>query len=143
MPKRIANGLTLLSAVVCVGSALLVGRSFFLSDVLEVSVWKSRGCRAVAIGGILVLDDMPYSPGLRYRTRSAARIGKQHDALWRSSEGIRWLSLGWRAGEWLILPLWLLSLLTAIPPVRWWRARRRGGGRGFAVEGGGPGGARE
>ena len=33
MPKRIANGLTLLSAVVCVGSAMLVGRSFYRYDV--------------------------------------------------------------------------------------------------------------
>jgi len=32
MPKRIANGLTLLSAVVCVGSLALVWRSFVWMD---------------------------------------------------------------------------------------------------------------
>ncbi|HEV2294169.1 MAG TPA: hypothetical protein VGR35_09950 [Tepidisphaeraceae bacterium] len=39
----------------------------------------------------------------------------------------------------MILPLWRLPLLTAIGPVRWWRKRRRDGGRGFAVEGAGAG----
>jgi hypothetical protein len=35
--------------------------------------------------------------------------------------------------DWLILPLWLLPLLTAIPPARWWRARRRASWTAFAV----------
>jgi hypothetical protein len=34
----------------------------------------------------------------------------------------------------IVLPLWLLPILTAILPVRWWLIRRRRGGREFPVE---------
>src|SRR5688500_18404303 len=65
----------------------------------------------------------------QYFSRSAREVRPQLDRLWRSeARGIRPLGLGWGTANsltYLILPLWLLPLLTAIPPVRWWRARRR------------------
>ncbi len=45
MPRRIANALTLLSAVVCVLSAMVVGRSFFTSD----GVWVRTGHQASGV----------------------------------------------------------------------------------------------
>ena len=67
----------------------------------------------------------------------AARLRPAVDNVWRRLRGIRALGVGWNMtgvqDEWLILPLWLLPLLTAIPPARWWRARRRASGTGFAV----------
>ncbi|HEV2295479.1 MAG TPA: hypothetical protein VGR35_16640 [Tepidisphaeraceae bacterium] len=61
---------------------------------------------------------------------------------WGGMRGSRWLGIGWGGvseQKLLILPLWLLPLLTAIAPVRWLLKRRRERGRGFAVEGAGAG----
>ena len=139
MPKRIANGLTLLSAVVCVGSALLVVRSFFLADSLYVPIGPARCCVAVTIdGAVMLLHELSFG-GFSHSTGSAAEVRSEtSDAIWNGLTGIKRLGIGWGyliGTQILVLPLWLLPLLTAIPPVRWHRARRREGGRGFAVEG--------
>ncbi|HEV2293203.1 MAG TPA: hypothetical protein VGR35_05065 [Tepidisphaeraceae bacterium] len=138
MPRRLANGLTLLSAVVCVGSAMLVGRSFWRVDTVTVPVGRTtQGAIAAAEGQLWLIgvrartsfsyEELEYTPSLR------SEIG----SIWGELHGIRWLGSGYgRYGgtTYLILPLWLLPLLTAIPPVWWWRKRRRDGGRGFAVQ---------
>ena len=121
MPKRLANGLTLLSAAVCLGSAMLVGRSMFAEDVMTL---YSARLEAATINGQIVVKEDRYPWAFPDPVLSGMEEA--------------WLGIGWGTcarGKYVILPLWLLPLLTAIPPVRWWRARRREGGRGFAVEG--------
>jgi hypothetical protein len=142
MPKRLANGLTLLSAVVCVGSAMLVGRSFFRSDFVRVPVGNENECGAGTSPGQLVIWHDPVPSYLRYDSADPATTRKDLDEIWPELTGIRWIG-GWGRYDFgagiedvVILPLWLLPLLTAIAPVRWYRARRREGGRGFAVKGG-------
>jgi hypothetical protein len=132
MPRRIANGLTLLSAVVCAGSAMLVGRSWFRVDMVNVPI----RLRAVTVDGQLLLMHGPYLRA-SYETGHAAWIRPHVDDVWGDLRGVRWLGVGWGTSgvKVLILPFWLLPLLTAIPPVRWWRARRRKGGQGFAIDG--------
>jgi hypothetical protein len=138
MPKRIANGLTLLSAVVCVRSALLVGRSWFRVDLVGTPLGQGHG-GAYTLDGRLFLWQSRRVPEFfhYYHSESAERLRYGLSTSWREIARVPWLSLGWHNGEprCLVLPLWLLPLLTAIPPVRWWRARRREGGRGFAVDG--------
>ena len=147
MLRRIANALTLLSAVVCVGSAMLVGRSFWRAD----QVWTTGRVQA-SIGTVdgLVILSVVYNreaDGVEvggFRTHDSAQLRTPSAAMLRRMKGVRWLGVGFtHSPGWpvtiteLILPLWLLPLLTAIAPVRWWRVRRREGGRGFAVEGAG------
>ena len=139
MPKRVANGLTLLSAVVCVGSALLVGRSFLRSDLVDGELWG-----ATIDGHVIIVIETAARP----RPRPLTYVGSEAAAPFRDVRerllehkqwAIRWLRIGWvdfmTGVRVVILPFWPLPLLTAIPPLRWWRARRREGGRGFAVEG--------
>ncbi|HEV2295258.1 MAG TPA: hypothetical protein VGR35_15505 [Tepidisphaeraceae bacterium] len=141
MPSRLANGLTLLSAVVCVGSAMWVGRSMFVADIVGLPVEKNNGCLGVTIHAQmwLVLDWSTRE--FFYSSRRAAELGADEEEIWSAAWGIQWLGLGWGSigkQTFLILPLWLLPLLTAIAPVWWWRKRRRDGGRGFPVEGAAP-----
>ncbi len=138
MPRRVANALTLLSAVVCVGSLLLlVGRSFFLADTATVRIATTGAGAAVFTGdGHLGLACGPFARNFGHHSRSVSGWRQAYQATWTGVSGIKWLGIGWvmgPRGALLILPLWLLPLLTTIPPVRWWRARRRGVGRGFAV----------
>ena len=137
MPKRIANGLTLLSAVVCVGSAMLVGRSLFQADEFFVPLGQEGGLWMGTLDGQLMLGSDPSTFNFEHLSFPAWEGRRELDDSWRELTGIRWIGIGWgklRDRAFLILPLWLVPLLTAIPPVRWWRARRRNVTRGFAVE---------
>jgi hypothetical protein len=138
MPKRIANGLTLLSAVVCVGSALLVGRSWFRFDSVIVPIGGENVFWAATCQGQMLLSHFQDPAASLEHISDELPPRDEVDRLWRDLRGVRWAGIGWgsyKGEKVLILPLWLLPLLTAIPPVRWYRARRRAGGRGFAVEG--------
>ena len=140
MPKRLANGLTLLSAVVCVLSAMLVGRSVFRMDSVFLPLGRERGGSIHVMDGRLFVARFPHGADYDYESRTTAEVRPTLNWVWASRPGIPWLGIGWHGPDtygyrYLVLPLWLLPLLTAIPPVRWWRARRREGGRGFAVEG--------
>ena len=154
MPKRIANALTLLSAVVCVGSALLVAGSWLWVNAVTIPLEGGRSAiGAYAIDGRLHLWHNRI--GLRrfqrlgayfqfsHQTASAAQLRLGQGQSWREMARVRWLSIGWYitgGPKMVVLPLWLLPLLTAIAPVRWWRARQRRGGRGFPVESAAPAG---
>ena len=132
----------LLSAVVCVGSAMLVGRSFFRVDRLTFPVAdESNGWAATVSGYVLaVFNDRPPRGAFKYDTFGVDVFYHVRD-WFEDRSGVPWL-VAWDTRGWavmLVLPLWLLPLLTAIPPVRWYRARRRERGRGFAVEGSAPG----
>ena len=137
MPKRIANGLTLLSAVVCVGSAMLVGRSWFRMDGLAIPT-SEEGCVVFAsCDAQLVVWNVPLPQPPGFSTAPVGIFRYTLEGIWGRLAGVRWLGVGAGAigaQTFVILPLWLLPLLTAIPPVRWRRARCREGGRGFAVE---------
>ena len=143
MPRRIANGLTLLSAVVCLGSALLVGRSFVWHDEISVPLNESSHVEVLICEGLLFLARSPDSNSFSHisaRTTPGIRT-LIYDVVGRAN-GVPWV-FGWgyvHVPNTVLLPLWLLPVLTAIPPVRWWRARRREGGRGFAVESAAEGG---
>jgi len=142
MPKRAANGLTLLSAVVCAGSLLLVGRSFFRCDSLSISAVKETVSSVGTIDGQLWLLHGPAYRFTFYSSQPVAAVRAGVSMTWGYLRGFPRLGIGWGSMfEWkyLILPLWLLPVLTAIPPARWWRARRRGG-RGFPVESAAPAG---
>ena len=141
MPKRATNALTLLSVVVCVGSAMLVGRSFFRVDALTVPMGQQNSGGASTVNGTLMLSHGPLPQQFRFWSPPIAASREVHDVIWRRLGGVRWLGIGWgsigyppHSQQFIILPLWLLPLLTAIGPVRWWRKRRRGGGRGFSVD---------
>jgi hypothetical protein len=142
MPKRIANGLTLLSAVVCVGSLALLTRSRFRVDGVTIPFNERAAMGAYTVDGRLLLWHQrfakPTYARILYSNENAAQLRLGQGEFWREIAKIRWLSIGWYATKrhkFIMLPLWLFPLLTAIPPVRWWRARRREGGRGFAVDG--------
>jgi hypothetical protein len=140
MAKRPLSVLSLVSAMICVGSLLLVGRSFFRSDEVHLPVARDIAYAYVAftLDGQLVVLQEPGFYMRHYGTERAVDQRRHLDGIWQSITGIRALGVGW--GSWgndwrnLIFPLWLLPIVTAILPVRWWRLRRRRGGRGFPVE---------
>ena len=138
MPKRIANALTLLSAVVCVGSAMVVGRSLFRYDAVVIPMDPDTSLGVGAIDATVIVW---LGLGTGRVVRFSLSIGNSRagfDTVWQTLTGIRWLGIGWGiyGGHFiLILPLWLVPIVTAVAPARWWRARRRGAGRGFPVEG--------
>jgi hypothetical protein len=142
MRKRLWNGLALLSAVVCVVSLLLVGRSVVRHDSVGMPLGQNY-VTAFSIDAQLWLQFwLAYVPfreayELNYDSGSAADVRPALADRRQVMSGLPWLGLGWGSdgwGKYLLLPLWLLPLVTAIPPVLWWRRRRRaGGGRGFEV----------
>ena len=142
MPKRVANALTLICAVVSVTAALWAVRSYFRADQAGLSVGQGRLWLTVIDAQIIAGWDPsvglpPASLPPSFDSFDAARLRPAVDSVWPRLRGIRALGIGWNTtgalDERLILPLWLLALLTAIPPVRWWRARRRASGAGFEV----------
>src|SRR5688500_6676803 len=137
MPKRVANVLTLFCAVVCVTAALWVVRSYFRADQAGISIGQGRLWLSVIDAQIVAGWDPSAVLPPSVDSLDAARLRPVLDAVWRRLRGIRALGVGWSMtgvqDEWGVLPLWLIPLLTAIPPVRWWRARRRASGAGFAV----------
>ncbi len=123
MPNRAMKGLTLLSAVVCLLSLLLVGRSVFCLDALSVPIAPRRGYSASILDGQLRLWNHD-GTSFGYRSYPAAVWRRGESVRWQHDiAGVRWV-IGWGSHglldqfRFLILPLWLLPLLTAIPPVR-------------------------
>ncbi len=147
MPKRLANGLTLLSAVVCVASAMLVGRSFYREDQVYSYNAQNHVVAQTAYGQLFLRHHHPtfasktpwWSWSVSHRPVVSKRDLAHLDSLWGNFPGVRWVicwgSFGaWERVRFVVLPLWLLPLLTAIAPVVWWRKRRREAGRGFPIE---------
>jgi hypothetical protein len=137
MPRRIRNVLTLASAVLCLGSALLVGRSVFRYEMVVLPLPRDIHFGIGVIDVKLMLWHGRGSGTFVHKNVSSASARPGFHLLWQALTGIRWLGVGWgtRApNAFLILPLWPLPLLTAIAPVRWWRRRSSSyGARGFAV----------
>jgi hypothetical protein len=139
MLQRARNALTLLSAAVCVIAAIWVGRSYFRMDQVGVSIGQGRLWLTTLDAQVIIAWDAPNAPVRPFfQSYDASKMRPAAALLWSRLRGIRALGVGWNLSgtqdERLVLPLWLLALLTAIPPVRWWRARRRCETRGFAVE---------
>jgi hypothetical protein len=139
MRRRVVKIVTVVSAVVCVGSLLLVGRSFFVGDVVRVPFETYRSCGAASVQGQLIVFRTGWGPHqFAYFRDSTSELGDDLDQTWNGATGIRQLGIGWRNSDHvlvLILPLWLLPIVTAILPVWWWVRRRRAGRRGFEVVG--------
>jgi hypothetical protein len=137
MRRRVVNVLAGVSAVVCVLSLGVVGRSFFWSDALWVPIGQNNACGAGTFDGQVMLGHAPHSRRFEYFSESASEGGPALNVLWRDMTGIRWLGIGWGTPlgyTILILPLWVVPIVSAVLPVWWWRVRRRAGGRGFEVE---------
>jgi hypothetical protein len=141
MRNRPLHVLSLVSAVVCVLSLGLVGRSFYRADVMVAPIWQASEHVVFALDGKVVLTQVSRTYD-RWTCFSVHPSGYRElvESFWRKVAGIRWLGIGWggTAGWWniLILPLWLVPVVTAVLPVRWWVIRRRARAwrRGFAVE---------
>ena len=138
MLNRARSALALLSAVVCVGSALLVGRSFFRTDQAGISIGPGRLWLGAIDAQLVVAWDPSAVLPASFISRNASDMRPALDALWGGLSGVRPLGVGWNLtgaiDERAVLPLWLVPLLAAVAPVRWWRKRRRYAGRGFVVE---------
>src|SRR5262245_32799279 len=134
MSRRTLHVLTLASAVICVASLVLVARSVFRVDVIEAltSGYPYAGggmatvngqCWLVWHFGSRPLDNRYH---LNYQTERTPAIRPRLDQLWSQAWGVRWLGVG--AGtspqRVLILPLWLVPIVTAILPLKRWRRRR-------------------
>ncbi|MDQ3441335.1 MAG: hypothetical protein M3478_13400 [Planctomycetota bacterium] len=146
MPRRMANVLTLVSAVVCVGSAMVVGRSFFREDQVYSSNAQNHVVAQTTCGQLFLRHHHPtfasktpwWSWSVSHRRVVSRRDLVDLDFLWGKFPGVRWVicwgSFGaWERFRFVILPLWLLPLLTAIAPARWWWKRREHRRRGFPV----------
>jgi hypothetical protein len=134
MRRRVVKIVTLVSAIICVGSLLLVGRSFVRVDVVGGPLGQSSSGGITSIEGELVLWYDVYHQPFGYFSATPGELRHIQYLLWADIQGIRWLSVGWgvSGGERvLVLPLWLMPIVTAILPVRWWVRRRREGRRGF------------
>jgi hypothetical protein len=157
MSRRPLHVLSLVSAVVCVLSLGLVGRSFFRMDQVRFPIAGNEQsyfpddydadqrkrhflCIGSTMDGRMTLE---FIPAYRSWGYASARTGEVRPLINRSfgqhMTGIRWLGIGWGTTiegiSFVLLPLWLVPVVTAVLPVRWWVIRRRaGGGRGFAVE---------
>jgi hypothetical protein len=143
MPRRPLHVLTLASAVICVGSLILVGRTFFRAD--RVIIKTGQGVSwAEALDGQLLLEDYRYNyptPPLAFTAYDATSRRRMLRARWVGGEikGVRWIGFGFDvtsnpAMKVLVLPLWPVPILTAILPIKWWRQRRfRSELGGFAV----------
>jgi len=141
MSWRPLRFLTLASAVICSGSLLLVVRSVFRADVIEATTngypYASAGMATVngqfwLLWSPVLPFDRPYT--WRYDVERAATVRPRLNQHWSKVWGIRWVGIGCGMSPYriLILPLWILPVLTAIPPARWWHMRRRAT-RGFPI----------
>jgi hypothetical protein len=137
MRRRVVNVLSLVSSVVCVLSLSVVGRSFFRADMVVVPMGQESAFLAHTFEGKVVLGNVDLRLDLEYISGTTAEVRPNYDLMWEQVTGIRWLGVGWGGSVGfinymlLILPLWVVPIVTAIPPVWWWRVRRRAGGRGF------------
>ena len=137
MRRRVMKILTLVSAIICVGSLLLVGRSFVVFDFVGAPFGQRDLCGAGTIDGQLILLHERRPVQFYYFNQSARSQRREMEPVWQNLNGVRWLGVGWGSAfgeDFLILPLWLVPMVTAILPVRWWVRRRREGRRGFEVQ---------
>jgi hypothetical protein len=143
MMKRSRNVLTVLSAVVFALSLMLAVRSCFRTDQAGAFIGRGRLWLVTVDAQLAVVWDPSAAPPLAtlspsFESHDAAKLRPVLDTVWPRMTGIRALGIGWNVresmDERLILPLWLVPLLSAILPIRWWQARQRDGRRGFIVE---------
>lgn len=139
MLERVRSALALMCVVVCVGSAAWMARSCFRSDQAGLSVGQGRLWLTTIDAKLVIAWDPSAILPPSFDTYDTASLRLALDTVWSNMSGIRALGIGWNMtgsqDERLILPLWLLPLLTAIPSVQWWRrARARQAVRGFSVE---------
>jgi hypothetical protein len=138
MPRRLLYVLTFASAVICVLSLGLVVRSFFRLDAVVIPVGESV-VGAFTIDARLCLWKRAH-PGrdfffYPYPRSAFINYGTYRD--WDAAKRARWLNLGWNfttIEKNVFLPLWLVPIVSAILPVRWWRRHRsHSRTRAFAV----------
>jgi hypothetical protein len=137
MRRRVVNVLAVVSAVVCVLSLSVVGRSFFWADQVRVPMGQQNTYYARTVDGQLLVMHISARSELQYSSTSTAEERPTIAATWRAMTRIRWLGIGWithLGTTVVIVPLWPVPIVTAVLPVWWWRVRRRAGGRGFEVE---------
>src|SRR5690349_1709149 len=124
MPKRMLHVLTLASAVICLGSLVWVGRSLARLDDATFSFAGGTIYNAYTIDGRLVVTrrNLITPRYFAYRSDPASLYRQGLRMSWEETPGlgIRWERFS-RDGFFLGLPLWLLPIVCAIPPVRWWR----------------------
>jgi hypothetical protein len=139
VPRRLLHVLTFASAVICVGSLLLVGRSIFRVDGVDGGRWW-----AATIDGHVIIYVEPPRPT---RHEPLSYVGSQAAAPFREirerllnhrPSAVRWLRIGrvdvMKGVSVTILPFWPVTIVAAILPLRWWRRRRaRVHARGFPV----------
>jgi len=104
-----------------------VGRSWFYADVMGgMKIAPGIVAEAVTVDGLFVLDWRRGRRSFDYYSNSAKDYRPVLDQIWDNVPGVRWLGVGWRGGWFkvVILPLWLVPVLTAILPLRWWRLHR-------------------
>ena len=145
MKRRLLNVLTALSLLLCVAVAALWGRSYFVFDDGHFLV----GDRSLGVGsfrGEISLSQVKAGPlaghfPTEWRTTLVAKIDQSQERL---SAQCQWRLLGAGVGRhvfWageplkpltnrvLVLPYWLLAVVTSAPPamrgIRLLRARRR------------------
>jgi hypothetical protein len=138
MRRRVVNVLAVVSAVVCVLSLSLVGRSLCCrSD----AVWIGIGGWTYYVrtsDGQLVAHRSANTAFSRFGYNSVRHAGTLSSFMmtWEEVNGIQGI-VNWgtaRGMPIIILPLWVVPIVSAVLPVWWWRVRRRAGWRGFAVE---------
>jgi hypothetical protein len=135
MRARLLHIVTLASMVICAASLALVGRSFFRADEAHVPIGLHNKLGVATVDGKLTLWHGKYSSEWSYSSGSVAIARRAYDNWSQTASGVPSVGIGWQAPsgrQYLVLPLWLLPLLSAILPLRWWR-RRRSHTRGFPV----------
>jgi hypothetical protein len=137
MRRRVMTVVTVVSAVVCVGSLLLVGRSMLRWDLVAMPLGDEQACGAYTSAGRLVLWHASYHQRLAHGSGSGSSGRPELEWFWEHEvRGVRWMGIGWgpfNGLQVLVGPLWPVAMVTAILPVWWWGRRRREGRRGFEV----------
>ena len=134
--SHLSNILVLMSAVVCALSLMLVVRSFFRADIVDLPLGSDIGAGVATIDGkvlIVLIEGPPRFSYETHRTQPSSELRVFLAGL--IDHGISWLGIGWGDvwADCVLLPLWLVPLLTAIAPLRWWIRRHRRSARGFPV----------
>jgi len=143
MLRRLRNGLSLASAVICLGSLILIGCSILRMDRVAFSFGGGISYSAHLVDGTLELARRSTDLGrfFLYMKYSSAerRFIRSRGGTPPYMTRVRWTGIAWGAipgyGRYLTLPLWIVPIVAAVPPICWWRRRRTRACLGFAVEG--------
>jgi hypothetical protein len=100
MRRRVVNVLAVVSAVVCVLSLSLVGRSFVRADTLWVPIGQVNSYAATTREGIVALVHVRRNTEFHYSSTSPALERADYEAVWQDLTGIRWLGIGWGQVRW-------------------------------------------